>query len=96
LGIKGDSLPPQAAAAYFHLYGLGRDDVDSMLETFAIVKRKDEQALGAYRARSLPCFKPSWALGYSFPVRNSQSAVPQDIHYRACGVSVFDPILELF
>jgi hypothetical protein len=48
LGVEGDSFPPQAAAAYFHRYGLGRDDVDDMLETFPIVKRKDEQAHGEY------------------------------------------------
>src|SRR5205807_10028046 len=38
-------------AAYFHLYGIGRDDVDYILETFPIVKRKDEQAHGAYRTK---------------------------------------------
>jgi len=36
-------------AAYFHLYGIGRDDVDYILETFPIVKRKDKQAHGPYR-----------------------------------------------
>jgi Domain of unknown function (DUF4258) len=45
-------------------------------------------------ARSLPCFKPSWTLCYSFPVRNSQSVFPQDVHYHACEVSVFDRILQ--
>jgi hypothetical protein len=49
LGVEGDSFPPQAAAAYCHLYGIRRDNVDSMLETFPIVKRKDEQAHGEYR-----------------------------------------------
>jgi hypothetical protein len=39
----------QLNAAYFHLYGIGRDDVDYILETFPIVKRKDEQAHGEYR-----------------------------------------------
>ena len=38
-------------AAYFHLYGIGRDDVDYILETFPIVKRKDEQAYGEYRTK---------------------------------------------
>jgi len=45
-------------------------------------------------ARSLPRLKPSWALCYSFPVRNSQSVFPQDVYYHACGVSVFDHILQ--
>ena len=38
-------------AVYFHLYGIGRDDVDYILETFPIVKRKDEQAHGEYRTK---------------------------------------------
>jgi len=38
-------------AAYFHLYGIGRDDVDYILETFPIVKRKDEQVHGEYRTK---------------------------------------------
>ncbi len=38
-------------AAYFHLYGIGRDDVDYILETFPLVKRKDEQAHGEYRTK---------------------------------------------
>jgi hypothetical protein len=38
-------------AAYFHLYGIARDDVDYILETFPIVKRKDLKAHGEYRTR---------------------------------------------
>ncbi|MGH9766849.1 MAG: Eco57I restriction-modification methylase domain-containing protein, partial [Blastocatellia bacterium] len=38
-------------AAYFHLYGIGREDVDYILDTFPIVKRKDEQAHGEYRTK---------------------------------------------
>lgn len=29
-------------AAFFHLYGLCRDEVEYVMETFPIVKRKDE------------------------------------------------------
>jgi hypothetical protein len=50
-GVEGDSFPPQAAAAYFHRYGIRRADVDYILETFPIVKRKDEQAHGEYRTK---------------------------------------------
>jgi hypothetical protein len=50
-GVAGGSFPPQANAASCHLYGIGRDDVDDILETFPIVKRKDEQAHGAYRTK---------------------------------------------
>jgi hypothetical protein len=38
-------------AAYFHLYGISRDDADYILETFPIVKRKDEQRHGEFRTK---------------------------------------------
>jgi hypothetical protein len=38
-------------AAYFHLYGIERDDVDYIMETFPIVKRKDEKQYGEYRTK---------------------------------------------
>ncbi len=38
-------------AAYFHLYGIERDDVDYIMETFPIVKRKDEKLYGEYRTK---------------------------------------------
>ncbi len=37
----------------FHIYGLGRDDVLYVLDTFPIVKRKDEAAFGSYRTKEL-------------------------------------------
>jgi len=38
-------------AAYFHLYGIEHDDMDYMMETFPIVKRKDEKLYGEYRTK---------------------------------------------
>jgi hypothetical protein len=38
-------------AAFFHLYGIEREDVDYIMETFPIVKRKDEKAHGEYRTK---------------------------------------------
>jgi len=38
-------------AAYFHLYGITRDDVDYIMDTFPIVRRKDEAAHGEYRTK---------------------------------------------
>ena len=38
-------------AAYFHLYGLSRADAAYILDTFPIVRRKDEAAHGTYRTR---------------------------------------------
>ncbi len=44
-------LRAELDAAFFHLYGLPRDDVDYVMETFPIVKRHDEQAHGHYRTK---------------------------------------------
>lgn len=38
-------------AAFFHLYGLNRDDSAYILDTFPIVKRKDEAKFGDYRTK---------------------------------------------
>lgn len=38
-------------AAYFHLYEIERDDVDYIMETFPIVKRKDIDRHGEYRTK---------------------------------------------
>jgi hypothetical protein len=40
-------------AAYFHLYGVQREDVDYILDTFPIIKRKDEKRYGEYRTKRL-------------------------------------------
>lgn len=46
-------LRAELDAAYFHLYGVEREDVDYILDTFPIVKRKDEQRYGEYRTKRL-------------------------------------------
>lgn len=38
-------------AAFFHLYRIERDDVDYIMETFPIVKRKDVAKYGSYRTK---------------------------------------------
>jgi len=38
-------------AAFFHFYGVKRNDVDYIMETFPIVKRKDEAKYGDYRTK---------------------------------------------
>ncbi|WP_006245931.1 Eco57I restriction-modification methylase domain-containing protein [Mycolicibacterium tusciae] len=38
-------------AAFFHLYGLDREDVDYIMESFPIVKRKDISEFGDYRTK---------------------------------------------
>lgn len=40
-------------AIFFHLYGIRRDDVAYILDTFPIVRRKDEAKYGTYRTKEL-------------------------------------------
>jgi hypothetical protein len=40
-------------AAIFRLYGIERDDLDYIMETFPLVRRRDEQRFGAYRTKQL-------------------------------------------
>ncbi|KQC08642.1 MAG: hypothetical protein APR55_00555 [Methanolinea sp. SDB] len=40
-------------ALYFHLYEISRDDVDYIMETFPIVKRKDVAAFGSFRTKEV-------------------------------------------
>jgi len=38
-------------AAFFHLYGINRDDAAYILDTFPVVRKKDEAAHGEYRTK---------------------------------------------
>jgi hypothetical protein len=40
-------------ATFFHLYGIVRDDVGYIMETFPIVKRRDVQQYGTFRTKDL-------------------------------------------
>lgn len=44
-------LRAELDALYFHLYGINRDDVEYIMETFPIVKRRDIQRHGEYRTK---------------------------------------------
>ncbi|MFE3591530.1 Eco57I restriction-modification methylase domain-containing protein [Streptomyces niveus] len=46
-------LRAELDAAFFHLYGLERDDIAYVMETFPIVKREDLAAHGTYRTKYL-------------------------------------------
>ena len=50
-GERRSWLRAELDAAFFHLYGIKRDDVDYILETFPIVRRKDETTFGEYRTK---------------------------------------------
>jgi hypothetical protein len=38
-------------AAFFHLYGLSREEAAYVMDTFPITRRKDEQQYGSYRTK---------------------------------------------
>ncbi|MHB9150711.1 MAG: hypothetical protein ACYC33_11680, partial [Thermoleophilia bacterium] len=46
-------LRSELDAAFFHIYGIRRDDVDYIMETFPIVKRKAVAEYGTYRTKDL-------------------------------------------
>ena len=39
--------------ACFHLYSIERNDVDYIMETFPIVRRRDEERFGEYRTKGV-------------------------------------------
>jgi hypothetical protein len=46
-------LRAELDAAFFHFYGLAEEDVDYVMDTFPIVKRRDEEKFGHYRTKAL-------------------------------------------
>jgi Eco57I restriction-modification methylase len=52
-GDRRDMLRAELDAAYFQLYGIERDEVIYILDTFEIVRRKDEATFGEYRTKRL-------------------------------------------
>lgn len=46
-------LRAEVDAAFFHLYELDEQDVDYVMETFPVVKRRDEDRFGHYRTKAL-------------------------------------------
>lgn len=58
-------LRAELDALYFILYGTSRADVDYIMETFPIVRRKDMAAHGTYRTKDaiLSVYDDLWRLG---------------------------------
>lgn len=50
-GERRFQLRCELDAAFFHLYGLSRSDVDYIMQTFPIVRKNDEKAHGEYRTK---------------------------------------------
>lgn len=51
--VRRHSLISELDALFFHLYGIVRDDVDYIMDTFLIIKRKDEAAFGEFKTKRL-------------------------------------------
>jgi hypothetical protein len=51
LGCAIGHLLAWTQIAFFHLYGLSRDDSDYVMDTFPIVRKNDEKAHGEYRTK---------------------------------------------
>jgi Eco57I restriction-modification methylase len=73
-------------AAYFHLYGIKRDDVDYIMDTFPIVRGKDEAAHGEYRTKRLilEAYDAMTAAPYATPLDPPPGHGPR--HQAATGV----------
>lgn len=52
-GERRSRIRAELDAAFFHLYGVTRDDVDYIMDTFPIVRRRDEAVHGEYRTKRL-------------------------------------------
>jgi hypothetical protein len=50
---RRELLRAELDAAYFHLYGIERDDVDYVMDTFKVVRERDEKAYGEFRTKRL-------------------------------------------
>jgi hypothetical protein len=72
-------------AAFFHLYGIDKEDVDYIMETFTIVKRKDERRYGEYHSK-LTILKMydeiELAVQTDRPYRARLGPVPEDVSIR--------------
>lgn len=50
---RRELLRAELDAAFFHLYGIDRDEVDHVMDTFHRVKLEDEAAHGIHRTKNL-------------------------------------------
>jgi CRISPR/Cas system-associated endonuclease Cas3-HD len=48
---RREMLRAEVEAAMFYLYGLKRDDVDYIMDTFSVVRREEEAIHGTYRTK---------------------------------------------
>ncbi|MFC8074640.1 Eco57I restriction-modification methylase domain-containing protein [Streptomyces sp. NPDC057307] len=51
--VRRQRIRSELDGLFFHLYGISREDADYILDTFPIVRRKDEAKYGSYRTKEL-------------------------------------------
>jgi hypothetical protein len=51
--LRRELLRAELDAAYFHLYGVGRDDTDHILDTFNVLREREQRTSGEYRTKRL-------------------------------------------
>jgi hypothetical protein len=81
-------LRAELDAAIFHLYEIDRADIDYILDTFPIVRRKDEEAHGEYRTKRLilEAYDAMAAAGEEYEARlDPPPADPRVAHEAAAG-----------
>ncbi len=74
-------LRAELDAAFFHLYGIARDDVAYIMETFPIVRRNDEKEHGSFRTRDaiLTCYdQMQHAIETGMPYETVLDPLPAD------------------
>ncbi|MHB8190475.1 MAG: Eco57I restriction-modification methylase domain-containing protein [Ferrimicrobium sp.] len=49
--LRREQLRTELDACFFHLYGYSRDQVEHAMESFPIIKRRDEKQFGEYRTK---------------------------------------------
>ena len=49
--LRREQLRAELDACFFHLYGYSRDQVEHAMESFPIIKRRDEKQFGEYRTK---------------------------------------------
>ena len=50
---RRDQLRAELDAAMFHLYGLARDEVEHVMDSFSVVRKYDERDHGEFRTKRL-------------------------------------------
>jgi hypothetical protein len=78
--IQRAHMRAELDAMMFHVYGLTRPDVSYIMDTFPIVKRKDEAVFGTYRTKDLILSAYDAMAQAKSSGRHYQPPWPQEVH----------------